>query len=232
MSGDEPLRGFGERIVSRARLPLAVLFALPIVVLAIEYFFFLLGQKGLSVTDSLHDIKEAVALFAGLAALPPIILAFCRELQVHELLDKMLGVRKDTDIEIRRLLKKLAVDSGYGHSTRIDESPEKAREWFYSYANSQSVLRAYAFELWEAYYVGLYLSLASAISFVVLFGLALLFQDRISWLFAAFCGLLFLAQWAVRHCSTVPKILKLPGQQIGEIKPSGEILTEAKRRFG
>ena len=153
-------------------------------------------------------------------------------MQVHDLLDKVVGVRKAVDDRIRELLQKLAADSGYDHPERIVDTPSTAREWFYSYANEQPVLRAYAFELWEAYYVGLYVSLASGVSFFVLLIMAFVFHDGIAWTFVAICLFVFLAELLVRHLSTVPKIMQLPVQQIGEIKPSGEVLREAKRRFG
>jgi hypothetical protein len=229
---DEPLRGFGQRIIDRARLPVSVLLALPFLVVALEYFFFLI-EKGLGATDAIVQIKKDAALFVALGALPPIILAFSRELQVHELIDKLLGVRASVDERIRNLLQNLAKDSGYDHPERIAESPVKAREWFYSFVNEQPVLRAYAFEIWEAYFVGLYLSLARLISLAILVGLAcFFFSDAIVWSCGGLCAFLFLAQWAVRRWSTIPTIMKLPAQQIGEIKASAEILREARRRFG
>jgi archaellum biogenesis protein FlaJ (TadC family) len=105
-------------------------------------------------------------------------------------------------------------------------------KWFYVYANVPSALRTYAFEVWEGYYVGLYLSVASAISFIVCLLLAILFEDRIAMAFAILSLLIFLVVWAVRHWHTVPRLMHIPAQQIGEIVPSGEVLNEARRRFG
>ena len=229
---DEPLRGFGQRIIDRARLPVSVLLSLPLLVVGLEYFFFLI-ERGVGVTGAVDQIKKDAALFVALGGLPPIVLAFSRELQVHELIDKLLGVRTTVDGQIRSLLQGLAKDSGYDHPERISESPVKAREWFYSFVNEQPVLRAYAFEIWEAYYVGLYISLASMISLVILIFLAgLFFSDAIVWSCVGLCAFIFFAQWAVRHWSTVPTIMKLPAQQVGEVGASPEILKEAKRRFG
>lgn len=228
---DEPLRGFGQRIIDRARLPVGVLLALPFFVVAIEYFFFLL-KEGTAIDAAIKQVKEDGALFVWLVGIPPVILAFFRELQVHELVDKFLGVRAAVDEEIRRLLQELASDAGYAHSDRIAAAPRKAREWFYSIVNEQQVLRAYAFEVWEAYYVGLYLSLASFISFAVLAVLGWFFiSDSIVWSCAGLCALIFFAEWAVRHWSTIPKIKKIPSQQIAEISASPKILLEAMRRF-
>jgi hypothetical protein len=229
---DEPLRGFGQRIIDRARLPVSVLLALPFLVVALEYFFFLI-EHGVGVTGAIEQIKKDAALFIALGGVPPILLAFSRELQVHDLIDKMLGVRTTVDAQIRNLLQNLARDSGYDHPERIAESPVKAREWFYSFANEQPVLRAYAFEIWEAYFVGLYISLASVISLAIFIFLAqFFFSDAIVWSCVGLCAFIFIAQWAVRHWSTVPTIMKLPAQQVGEIKASPEILKEAQRRFG
>lgn len=164
---DEPLRGAGQRIIDRARLPVSVLLALPFLVVALEYFFFLI-ERGADVIGAVEQVKKDAALFIALGGMPPIILAFSRELQVHDLVDKLLGVRTSVDGRIRGLLQSLAKDSGYDHPERIAESPVKAREWFYSFANEQPVLRAYAFEIWEGYFVGLYISLASLISLAVL----------------------------------------------------------------
>ena len=228
---EDPLRGFGERIIRRARLPVTVLLALPFLVLIIEYFFYL-HEKGFTITSAIEQVKKDVALFVALGTFPPIALAFCRELQVHELVDKFLGVRASVDTKIRNLLRDLAERSGYEHPERITAAPIKAREWFYAFANEQPVLRTYAFEIWESYYVGLYISLASFISFIILVCLAILFvSDAIVWTFALLCSFLFLAGWAVRHWSTVPKIEQLPAQQIGEVVASPAILQEARRRF-
>jgi hypothetical protein len=149
---DEPLKGFGERIVARARVPVTTMLALPFIAIVIEYFFFLV-ETGASWTTAIEQIKKDVALFIFLGALPPIVLAFSRELQVHDLLDKIFGTRSAVGTRIADLMAQLADSSGYGNSDRIRNNPEIAAEWFYLYANQQTVLRSYAFELWESYYV-------------------------------------------------------------------------------
>jgi hypothetical protein len=71
------------------------------------------------------------------------------------------------------------------------------------------------------------------ISLAVLIFLAILFfSDAIVWSCVGLCAIIFVAQWAVRHWSTVPTMMTLPAQQVGEIRASPEILSEAKRRFG
>jgi hypothetical protein len=52
---DDPIRGFGERIVARARLPVATLLALPLFVIIIEYFFYLV-EKGSSWVGAVEQV--------------------------------------------------------------------------------------------------------------------------------------------------------------------------------
>jgi hypothetical protein len=140
-------------------------------------------------------------------------------------------VRKTVNERIVELMKNLADESGYEHPERVSSHPGKAIEWFYSYVNEPSALRTYAFEVWEGYYVSLYLSLASAASFVVCLALRLIFTSAIALAFAGLSAVIFVALWAVRHWSTIPKIMRTPSQQMGEISPSGAVLKEARRRF-
>jgi hypothetical protein len=229
---DEPISGFGGRIVARARLPVATLLALPFIGVAIEYFFFLV-QSGKTWVAALGLIEKDFSLFIFLGSIPPIALAFARELQLHDLLDRAIfGTRADVAKQIADLMAKLAESSGYDNSEKIKASPEKAREWFYVYANEQNVLRIYAFELWEGYFVGLYLWIASAASLITCGLLAFFFQSRILAAFSILSGIIFFAEWAIRRWFTVPKILQLPAQQVAQIHSSSDILNEAKRRFG
>ena len=228
---DDPIQGFGERIIRRARLPTAALLALPLVAIAIRYFIFLVDHN-FGIISALDHLKKDVGVFAFLSAIPTIALAFSRELQVHQGLDRLLGVRGEVNRRIATLMQALAESSGYEHPERIIANKIEAMKWFYVYANVPSALRTYAFEVWEGYYVGLYLSVASAISFIVCLLLAILFEDRIAMAFAILSLLIFLVVWAVRHWHTVPRLMHIPAQQIGEIVPSGEVLNEAKRRFG
>jgi hypothetical protein len=57
-------------------------------------------------------------------------------------------------------------------------------------------------------------------------------ERNIALTFAIVSALIFLAVWAVRRWSTIPKIMQIPVQQIKEIPPSGSVLSEARRRFG
>jgi hypothetical protein len=151
---------------------------------------------------------------------------------LHELLDKLHGVRDDVGRRIAELMANLAEAFGYEHPERIRQDSEAATEWFYVYANEQLVLRNYAFELWEGYYVGPYLSLASALSLLVCIGLWFFSQSRIAISFACLSSFVFVAGLAVRHWSTIPRIIGTPARQVAQIHPSGEILSEARRRFG
>jgi hypothetical protein len=228
---DDLIKGFGERIVKRARLPTAALLALPLVAVAVQYFLFLI-QIGFSLPKALDQLKNDAGLFAFLAAIPTVALAFARELQVHNGLDRLLGTRARVGRVIAELMSELASASGYEHPERVTANLQKAIEWFYSYVNEQSVLRTYAFEVWEAYYVSLYLSLASTISFVLCLVLQFLHRSDVVLAFAGLSAAIFVVIWAVRRWSTVPKIMRIPAQQITEIQPSGEVLSEARRRFG
>jgi hypothetical protein len=111
---EEPLRGFGERIIKRARLPVSVLLALPFIVFGGEYFFYLI-EHGSVLTGAIEQLKKDFGWFVSLASLPTIFLAFSRELRVHEILDRLLGVRDAVDSRIRDLLQTLAGNSGYDH---------------------------------------------------------------------------------------------------------------------
>jgi hypothetical protein len=115
---EEPLRGFGERIIKRARLPVSVLLALPFIVFGGEYFFYLI-EHGSVLTGAIEQLKKDFGWFVSLASLPTIFLAFSRELRVHEILDRLLGVRDAVDSRIRDLLQTLAGNSGYDHPERI-----------------------------------------------------------------------------------------------------------------
>jgi hypothetical protein len=183
-------------------------------------------------SGALEQLKKDIALFAFLSAVPAIALAFARELQVHEALDKLLGTRRAVDQRIATLMAELADSSGYGHPERISNDPASAREWFCSYVNQASALRTYVFEVWEGYYVGLYLWLASGISLILCLLLMFILERNIALTFAIVSALIFLAVWAVRRWSTIPKIMQIPVQQIKEIPPSGSVLSEARRRFG
>jgi hypothetical protein len=228
---DELIKGFGERIVKRARIPTAALLALPLIAVATQYFLFL-TQIGFGLPKALDQLKNDAELFTFLTAIPAVALAFARELQVHNGLEKLIGLRKKVGNIIVGLMSNLASTSGYEHPERVTANPHKAIEWFYSYVNEQAVLRTYAFEVWEGYYVGLYLSLASTISFVLCLALEFLHPSNIMLSFAGLSAAIFVAIWAVRRSSTIPKILGIPSQQISEIQPSGEVLNEARRRFG
>lgn len=184
------------------------------------------------VVAALDQLKKDAVAFAFLGAIPTIALAFSRELQVHQGLDRLLGVRRQVDEHIANLMKALAESSGYDHPEKIVANQAEAIRWFYSYVNNLSALRTYAFEIWEGYYVGLYLSLASLVSFLLSITLVILLRDNIAAVFAAISILIFLALWAVRHWSTIPKLMQTPEQQIAEIVPSGSVLSEARRRFG
>lgn len=228
---DDPIKGFGERIIKRARLPTAALLALPFLAILTEYFFYLVDHQ-FEIIAALNQLKKDAAAFAFLGAVPTIVLAFFRELQVHEGLDRLLGVRRRVNRHIADLMKALAESSGYDHPERIIANQTEAIRWFYYYVNVPSALRTYAFEVWEGYYVGLYLSLASLISFLLSLSLVVLFRDIIPLFFAGISIFIFVTVWGVRHWSTIPRMMETPEQQIGEIVPSGEVLNEARRRFG
>jgi hypothetical protein len=217
--------------VKRARLPTAALLALPFVVIAIQYFLYLVDH-GFGLTAALDQLKKDIGLFAFLGAIPTIALAFSRELQIHQGLDRLLGVRRAVGRRITMLMQGLAQSAGYEHPERIINKQTEAMNWFYVYANQPSALRTYVFEVWEGYYVGLYLSVASALSLIGCLLLAILLQDRIAILFACLSLIIFLGVWAIRHWRTIPELMRVPSQQIAEIVPSGEVLAEARRRFG
>lgn len=104
---DDPIQGFGERIIRRARLPTAALLALPLVAIAIRYFIFLVDHN-FGIISALDQLKKDVAVFAFLSAIPTIALAFSRELQVHQGLDRLLGVRGEVNRRIATLMQALA----------------------------------------------------------------------------------------------------------------------------
>jgi hypothetical protein len=226
---DEPIRGFDERIVARARLPVTVLLAIPLMAVVLQYFFYLLENQ-VSLVTAVTQIQSDLSLFVFLAGVPVIALAFFRELLVHQLLDKLVGTRSAVDQEITKLMSELASFAGYSHLDQIKKNPIKARQWFYSYANEQTVLRNYAFEVWEGYYVGLYLSLASAISFLTCLVLLNFISFAVVTPFATFSLAVFVASWAVRRWSTIPTIMRIPEQQIAEVSRTG-IWQQAQHRF-
>lgn len=228
---DDPIRGFGERIIKRARLPTAALLALPFLAVLTRYFLYLVDHQ-FEFIAALEQLKKDVAAFAFLGGIPTVVLAFFRELQVHQGLDRLLGVRHRVDGHIAELMANLASSSGYDYPERVVANRTEARRWFYSYVNVPSALRTYAFEVWEGYYVGLYLSLASLISFVLSLLLVPFFRDPVPIFFAGISLLIFVIVWAVRHWSTIPKLMETPEQQIAEIVPTGDVLSEARRRFG
>jgi hypothetical protein len=228
---DDPIKGFDERIIKRARLPTVALLALPFLAILIRYFLYLVDHQ-FEIIAALGQLKQDVAAFAFLGGLPTVVLAFFRELQVHHGLDRIPGVRRRVNNHIADLMAELAKSSGYDHPERIVANQTEARHWFYFYVNTQSALRTYAFEVWEGYYVGLYLSLASLISFLLSLLLAVIFRDPIPILCAGVSMVIFVTVWGVRRWSTIPKLIETPEQQIAEIEPSGEVLSEARRRFG
>jgi hypothetical protein len=207
------------------------LLALPFIAIVIEYFFFLVGN-GKTWASAIEQVKKDISLFIFLASLPPIFLAFSCELLLHELLAKIVGTRQAVGQQIADLMASLADSSGYDHPDRIRKNKQAATQWFYVYANQQAVLRTYAFELWESYYVGLYVWLASGIAFAACVALLWFFGGNVLTSFAMLSGFIFFASWAVRRWSTIPKILRLPSQQIAEVRAGSEVLGEARRRFG
>lgn len=228
---DDPIRGFGERIVRRARVPTAALLAFPFVAVAINYFIYLLNHN-FEIIPALDELKKVWAAFAFFGTIPAIALAFFREIQMHQGIDRLLGVRKKVDRHIATLMQTLAESSGYEHPERVVANQAEARNWFYFYTNEPSALRTYAFEVWEGYYVGLYLSIASATSFLLCLFLAVAFRDGIALGFSSLSLLIFMVVWAVRHWHTIPRLMDTPSQQIGNIAPSGTVLSEVRRRFG
>jgi hypothetical protein len=231
MAGD-PVSGFGERITTRARLPCTATLFYPIAILMLGYF----SNEVANSQDYLGAIKElkdnAAIVLSPLAVIPVAAFAFFREIGLHSYLDKIIGVRKSINALIVNQMSELARESGYDHPSRILDNKSKATNWFYSYINKQTVTRAYAFELWEGYYVGLYISLASAISLLMCLYLFAISTE----LWVLFCSVaplaLFLLMWIVRRNSTLPKMEKLVRQQVGEIERDGDALREAQKRFG
>lgn len=226
----DPVQGSGERIAKRARLPLAALLAYPLIDVAAEYLLFL-RENAVEWVPALKQVQQDFALLTFLVALPTVILAFLRELQVHILIDKFLGVQASVETIIVELMADLADRSGYDHPDRIRQNALAAKEWFYSYVNKSTETRARAFEVWEGYYVSLYLSAGSLVSFLMCLSLALVFPVDRTLLVATLPFMIFLALWATRHWSTVPKMKRIPVQQMADVKPSGEVLSEARRRF-
>lgn len=229
--GDDPIQGFGGRIVKRARVPETAILSIPFITVAVQYFLFL-EQQGFGAQAAIEQTKKDWALISFVSAIPVVALALSRELQVHTALDYLVGARSCVGRHIALLMAQLAERAGYDHHDRIQSDKGGALRWFYSYANEPSALRTYAFEVWEGYYVGLYLSLASFIATICSLALALLFPAR-SFNFALIlAAFLFCILWAVRRWITIPKIMKTAAQQIGEIRPTGQVLAEARHRFG
>ncbi len=228
---DEPIKGFGQRITKRARLPASVIIAYPFSIVVWKYLHFLI-QNGYSFLDAFIQVKQDIGLIAFIyPALPVVVFSFFRELEVHILLDKLIGVRKKVGIRIVELMKTLAKQNGYKNPERIQHDAKKARDWFYQYVNKQDVLRRYAFEVWEGYYVSLYISAASVIAIII----CLLFLILVSWQtvlsFIFFPTFLLAAFWARLKWGTIQKIMDIPVQQVSEF-PTASILDEANSRFG
>lgn len=171
-------------------------------------------------------------LLSPLTTLPVIAFDFFREIEIHRYLDDLLGTRRDVDKKIVALMSGLAQRAGYEHSSRIRGEVGKATMWFYSYINSAGVTRIRAFEIWEAYYVGLYISAASALSIVMCFYLALISAKAWIALSALLPSSVFFLVWGHRRFHVIPKIMNIPVQQIADIPESEDILAEARRRFG
>lgn len=226
------VNGFDARITKRARLPSSVLVAYPIAVVCFHYLLYLL-QQGTPLVDAVSATQsDIVTLVSPFAVLPVIVFAFFRELQLHHYLEKLLGTRRRVENNIIRLMSELADRSGYEHPSRIIAQRSKAVDWFYSYINDAGVTRARAFEIWEGYYVSLYLSAASALSI----GLCILLVAMVDWWAIAPYIILplavFLLLWAHRRFKLIPKILNVPEQQIADVVETPAVLAEARRRFG
>lgn len=228
---DDLIKGFGERIATRARLPTTAILLWPFFVIVIQYVIFL-NEQGIAWGDAILRARDEVTRLALPAIVPVAVFAFFRELRVHDWVDKIVGLRRKVDRRIRSLMADLARNAGYDHPDRITGNPEKAMNWFYSYVNKMTETRTYAFEVWEGYFVSLYISLGCVLSFAVC--VYVTWQLSFGWQ-ATICAvplLLFLALWAVRRWSTIPKVLKVAAQQVGEIAAGSDVLKEARRRFG
>jgi hypothetical protein len=180
--------------------------------------------------------KLIASLVTALGAGAILVMNLGRDIDLHNLIDeRFFHVRRNTTViiidDMIKGAQKLDAD---GWRNMAKNGPEVTR-LFYHFVNEQEKLRALAFTYWEQYFVNIYI-LSFGIFFFLISTACVLLRRKLD--IIAFAPLLFLLIVAIVATSTrysvIPKIYKLPLQQIQEICCSNteELKKQVQSRFG
>ena len=207
---------------TRGALPLIVLFFL--IIIAFNFWNPIVsGLTELFGGDDakIEDVKELSNLIFPIliGVILSVLLVFV-DLNLHQIIDRFtLKLKIKVGEDIRNELEKAAKSLEINGAEDVLADQNNVDDIFYHFVNEQSALRHRAFMLWGKYYQYLYVMLFGLLSIV--FSIAYAFfwnSDTLSWWSPVVIAVCLIIYSLSAHLSLIPKIRRLPVQQVSKIR--------------